>query len=313
MIFYKSIYFIGVIDNMNVKKINLNLLIALDALLSECSVSQAAKKCFVTQAAMSNTLSQLRDVFDDPLFVRQSKGMLPTPRALALQPKVTELMQQVEELLSNNTFDPAEATQHFTLALADHGRYLILPKLIKKINKLAPKVTLTIINLRADVTPAEFEKLNIDLGIGVELNNSASFGHAVLFMEEPVCVSRTKKILSLADYKNSLHVAIKYNPEAKHSFVDQQLKNKKIKRNIMISSANLITGLEVIANTQYIGTFPKRLSEHFQSYYRYHIQPAPFATTQNEVQLIWHKRNDKCIANQWLRQLILDIAHKEIP
>ncbi len=296
---------------MNIKKVNLNLLIALDALLSERSVSLAAKKCFVTQAAMSNTLNQLRTVFDDPLFVRQSKGMYPTPRALELQPKITELMQQVEEIVSVNAFEPSHATQTFTLALADHGRFLILPKLVKRLQTLAPKVTLNTVCFDAGFSPMDFETKKIDLGIGIEMNDMRAFHCESLFKEGPVCISMSNKKLSLAAYRKASHVAVKYNPDTKLSFVDEILKLKEIERQVVTTASNLMTGLEIVANTKCIGTFPKRLCEYFQPRYQYHIQKAPFKIQSCDVQMVWHKRHETCLANQWLRQLIIDIACDE--
>ena len=108
---------------------DLNLLRTLDAVLSERSVARAARRLNVTPSAVSNALARLRREFDDPLVVRDGRGVVPTPRTIALAPALTDALQSLERAISNESFDPATTTRRFTLALADAGQSSQLPKL----------------------------------------------------------------------------------------------------------------------------------------------------------------------------------------
>lgn len=275
------------------------------SLLSECSVSVATERCFVTQAAMSNTLAALRDLFDDPLLIRQGKRMLPTPKALELKPKITELMRQLENIVSDERFNPRTSDKVFTLALADHGHHIILPKFVRLCQSKAPNVRLNVIDYDTRFGIKAFEDNQIDIAIAIEAEHLQGLCSVSLYTERPVCVTRRKCKLTLADYKKSDHVAVKYNLGAKYSFVDSILKKQEIDRRVIVTLPSLPVALDIIMKSNYIGTFPSVLCEHLQKTYKYHIQPTPFKVPKSDVSLLWQKRLANDPANRWLRELII--------
>lgn len=126
---------------MNIRNVELNLLVAFDAMMRERSVSRAAERTFITQPAMSHALNRLRQLFDDPLFVRTPRGMLPTPRADELVEPVRRVLRDIEALVGpSRVFDAAGREHRFSLGATDYMEFLLLPPLIALIQRHAPKV-----------------------------------------------------------------------------------------------------------------------------------------------------------------------------
>ena len=132
-------------DTRELAKIDLNLLISLQVLLEEQSVSRAAERLFITQPAMSKTLSRLRSVFNDPLFTRTSHGMQPTPRATELALGLPDLLGGISQLVSGSSFDPAMADDEVTIALSEYVGVTLLPALTERLQRQAPHLNLRII------------------------------------------------------------------------------------------------------------------------------------------------------------------------
>src|SRR6185436_1583862 len=122
---------------MNITAANLNLFVAFDALLAERSVSRAARRVGITQSAMSNSLRHLRALLGDPLFLRSSHGIVPTPRALELAAPVREALRLLERALSPRRFDPPTATRTFVLITSDYVEFVLLPRLVAQIGRQA--------------------------------------------------------------------------------------------------------------------------------------------------------------------------------
>src|SRR5882724_1745627 len=125
---------------MNITTANLNLFVAFDALLTANSVSRAARLMGVTQSAMSNSLRHLRALFDDPLFLRSSHGIVPTPRARELSVPVREALRLLERTLSSRKFDPASSNRTFVLITSDYVEFVLLPRLLARVTPQAPGV-----------------------------------------------------------------------------------------------------------------------------------------------------------------------------
>lgn len=148
-------------------RLDLNLLVALEALLEERSVSRAAQRLFVSQSAMSKTLGRLRDLFDDPLFIRKASGMVPTPRAEQLAGSLPQVLEAVQAMIQPEAFDPASYEGEFKLLLQGHMGVWFIPALVKRMHEIAPGVRITTIRASDDC----FEELaagTLDLLVQVE-------------------------------------------------------------------------------------------------------------------------------------------------
>jgi DNA-binding transcriptional LysR family regulator len=125
-------------DIRELGKLDLNLLVALEALLEERHVSRAAERLFISQSAMSKTLGRLRELFDDPLFIRQASGMVPTPRAVALSAQLPEVLQAVQTLVAPSAFDPLTYTGKVRLLVEGHMGVWLIPRLLERLETSAP-------------------------------------------------------------------------------------------------------------------------------------------------------------------------------
>jgi DNA-binding transcriptional LysR family regulator len=151
-------------DTRQLSRIDLNLLISLQVLLEERSVSRAAERLFITQPAMSKTLSRLREVFDDPLFTRSSHGMQPTPRALALASDLSDILGDIRRLVAGPGFDPASYSGEIRLALSEYIGVALLPPLIRTLQEQAPRLRIGVIT-RVENQLQELTDGNLDFAI----------------------------------------------------------------------------------------------------------------------------------------------------
>lgn len=197
---------------MNLYRINLNLLKVFSVLMREQHVSDAAKRLHLTQSAISNSLQQLREIFQDELLVRGPKKMLPTKKALLLAPRIDQALSQLEEsLFHTDEFNYRTSERIFNLGMTDSAEYIILPKLYEQLKNLAPNVSLKILNYN-DFSTENFENKKIELYIGLEKKVPKQLIAERLFSDNSVCVAHAshpifKKPLTLTRYLRAEHLA----------------------------------------------------------------------------------------------------------
>jgi DNA-binding transcriptional LysR family regulator len=153
-------------DTRELSRIDLNLLISLQVLLEERNVSRAAERLFITQPAMSKTLSRLRQVFDDPLFTRSSHGMQPTPRALDVAGDLSAILGDIGRLVSGRDFDPATYSGEIRLALSEYIGVALLPSLVRRLQEQAPQLSINVIT-RVENQLHELAEGNLDFAIHI--------------------------------------------------------------------------------------------------------------------------------------------------
>ena len=172
----------------NLNRIDLNLLVYLDALLRECNVTQAANQLGLSQPAMSNGLRRLRELFNDPLLVRTSDGMTPTARALELKPLVREILMAVDRAVQPTTdFDPAGATQVFRIMASDYAESTLFPAVLQQLCEVAPGLTLDIMT-PSDVSFLDVERGKVDLVINRFDQMPQSFHQITLWQDTFSCM-----------------------------------------------------------------------------------------------------------------------------
>ncbi len=173
---------------MNVNRVDLNLLVYLDALLRERNVTQAANKLNLSQPAMSNGLRRLRELFDDPLLVRTSEGMTPTERALELEPIVREVLSKVDHAVQpRKDFNAAESSRVFRIMASDYAESTLFPTVLGKLRELAPGITLDIMT-PSDVSFLDVERGKVDMLINRFDSMPQSFHQIHLWNDSFTCV-----------------------------------------------------------------------------------------------------------------------------
>lgn len=291
---------------MDLKRLNLNLLVHFDNLLNECSVSKAANKSHLSQAAMSGILKQLRELFDDPLFVREAHGLKPTPKALALMPKIKTFLTNANEIFTDDEFDPAIKIASFNFILGSHGQLLILSKLSSYLARHAPNFLLktTLITDLIDLDKALAN--TVDIAIGADfLFHGPDIMKEFLLKEEMACAMRkshplARKELTQELFMEAQHVNIIYVEPA----ISAQWDDLGFTRNIKVTVSNLISALEVIRDTDYLAIVPRHLAIYLKDKQGIEIKPLPFPKHYFTINILYHKRYINHKPLQWLITVI---------
>lgn len=299
---------------MNIYKVNLNLLKVFVVLMQKQHVSATAKCLHLTQSAISNTLQQLRELFNDELLIRGPKKMVPTQKALLIAPKITQVLNELETLLFQaDEFDHTTSTRVFRLGMSDYAEYVLLPKLYGEIKKIAPRISLKIL-AHNEFSPHDFEHEKLELGIGLEKKLPKQLMMERIFSDSPVCVAHEnhpifKRTLTLDRYLKAEHLATcVYSDEL--SRADQALKKLDLKRHIKITMPHFLPAFQMLANSDLIGTFSKNVVLQEQKKYHLHHKPIPFSIPEFHIAQIWHRQQENDGGLLWLRALIRSICDK---
>lgn len=299
---------------MNIYKVNLNLLKVFVVLMREQHVSTAAKYLHLTQPAISNSLQQLRELFQDELLIRGPKKMVPTQKALFLAPKIEQALSQLETFIFySDEFKYKTSSRTFNLGMTDYAEYTLLPKLYEQIKKLAPNLSLKIFTYN-EFSPEDFENEKLELGIGLEKKFPKQIMTERLFSDCSVCVARENhpifnQPLTLKRYLQAEHLAVcVYSEEL--SRPDRALKKLNLARNIKLTLPNVLPALQTLSNSNLIGTFSRNLVIQSEKRYRLKHITAPFVIPEYHIAQIWHRQQDNDSGLIWLRTLIKTICDK---
>lgn len=289
-----------------------NLLLAFDALFAERNVTRAAKRIGLSQSAMSHALGRLRGQIGDPLFLSTPRGMVPTPRAIALEKPIREAVQLVRRTLeSPRVFDARTEARTFTLSTTDFGALVILPPLLRELATSAPHIDLA-------VRPSDEESLSNllsgehDLALSVGSNRPPGVRSERIFHDDFVCVRhrpRNKKLpkLTLARYVDTPHILV--SPTGRGDApVDIALRKIGKTRRIALRLPHFLVAPLVLAHCDFVMTVPSRLAEVFGELLPIQTDPPPVPVTGFAVDMLWHERLDDDPAHRFLRDRVLTVV-----
>ncbi len=298
---------------MDFHGIDLNLLVAFDALMSERNVTRAATRVGVSQPAMSAALSRLRNLLGDPLFQRSSAGLVPTARARDLaQPVAAALHQIALAMLSQPAFEPGTASVTFKLGLQDYPTLVLLPALVDALEHATPGISLNILAYNDRDTAVDLLDAGaIDVAIGVApgLMDARILTRPLMRDAFVTVVSADHPAASgpmdLRTYLDLRHVLV--SPEGQlHGLVDQTLAQQGKQRKLALTVPQLFAVPAVIARTQMAATILERAAIQAQASHRLVMVPPPLALPDITFHLIWHRRSDSNPAQQWFREFIAE-------
>lgn len=297
---------------MNVGNVNLNLLVAFQALFEERSVTRAASRAGITQPAMSNTLAQLRMLFDDSLFTRSGSGLVPTARAIALADPIGRGLKLLDSALVAPTFDEARSNRQFTLGASDYVEFVLLPPLLARLAQIAPHVRLRIRPWGSHSIPAELARGELDSMIGFYNDVPVRHRHALLFSDEYVCVvrrghPRVKKRLTLKRYLELSHVLVSTSNDAPGS-VDRALAARGLRRHVGLRVSHFLSVPMVVARTDYVAALDRRVAEAFAEALELTILEPPLELPVGRVGQVWHESVDADPGHRWLREVIASVS-----
>ncbi|WP_395061647.1 LysR family transcriptional regulator [Paraburkholderia silvatlantica] len=301
---------------MDFHGIDLNLLAAFDALMSERNVTRAATQVGVSQPAMSAALSRLRTLLGDPLFLRSADGLLPTPRARELAVPVSQALRQIEAtLVKKPEFVPGEAVLTFNLGLSDYPAFVLLPALLEALGEQAPGIA---INVHAfndrDHAVDLLDAGVIDAAIGVLPTHPESriLTRPILRDEFVTIVAShhpaARRGMNMKTYLSLPHALV--SPEGqRHGLVDQALAQQGKQRTLALTLPQMFAVPAVVARTGMTATVMKRIALNSPAGHKLALFPPPMPLPEMVFHIIWHRRSEGNLAQQWLRALIESVAH----
>lgn len=297
---------------MNLRALNLNLLLVLDALLAERHVSRAGRRLGLSQPAVSNALAQLRTLFGDPLFVRAPTGVVPTERALALAGPLRAALALLEQGLDTRPFLPAETERTFVLAASDFVEFVLLPPLLARLSKEAPRVRLQLRAWPSQRVPASLESGEVDLMLGFYSRVPPGHREELLFDDQFVCIVRkghpqVGERLTLKRYASLLHVLVTEEPGAT-GVVDRALATRGLRRTIGLRTSHFLMVPPVVAASDMVAALSRRVAEPFARSLPLRLVPPPLPLPRGAVGQVWHERTESSPAHVWLRRVIADVA-----
>ncbi|MFI5017734.1 MAG: LysR family transcriptional regulator [Dongiales bacterium] len=304
-----------IIDHINLSRFDLNLLVALDALLTERSVTRAAVRVGLRQSAMSHNLARLRKLLGDELLVRGPAGMQPTPRALALIEPVRTSLAQITTLLSHDeSFDPGTAERLFRIGLPDSAEVLFGPTLLTHLCAAAPGL-----RLRFYPTDGVFEALDadrLDLGIifGPLPEGGSHHKRRALGGDSYLCMFNAERVgvsppISLEDYLRLPHVLTNQG-KGEQGVVDEALAARGLRRRVVLTTARFVAVPFLVAAAPVITTMHARLARYFAGALGLSLSPVPVKLRSPPVTLVWHASYDHDPAHIWLRGTVTRIARE---
>lgn len=298
---------------MNLRSVDLNLLVALDALLSERHVTKASYKVGLSQPAMSNALNRLRGVFADELLVRTATGMKPTPRALELVDPLRQLLRQVERVLeSDSGFEPATTTQRtFTIRMSDILACMLLPQLVAQ-GRSSPGIAFNVLHLNPGQTVDALERDEIDLAISMGLDHSNAIRSKALLRDRMVCIMRKahpiakRKVIAFDDFIAQDQMKVSMSPTDLR-FVDDVLGELGYQRKIVLNVPHWLVAPHVLKQTDLIAVMPGHLATMLMDA-DLKMFDVPFKSKPFSWMMYWHRRYDQSNANRWLRDHVKRVA-----
>lgn len=304
-------------------RLDLNLLVSLSVLIKEKNVTRAAQTLYLSQPAMSRTLGRLRDLFDDPLFYRESNGLVPTQKALDLQAPLEELLRNAQHLIAQTAFSPQSCDQTFVVSLPPLMSGFLSVPLAAALSQQAPKASLVEFPVGKDAV-SQLVSRDVDFSVHIhEPENAEEFPFEKLGSIYPVfyvakehplaskvdvtleeCLSYRFVDMSL-DIRSSVGLS---NP------VDDYLAKLGIKRDVMFKSGQLLTLVEVMENSETIMVSSDKLLD--MANLKDRLVPV-FAMDDKpefgvDIYLIEHKRTAASAAHQWLRELIITTLRDKV-
>jgi DNA-binding transcriptional LysR family regulator len=298
----------------NLKSVDLNLLLVLNALIEERHITRASERLNISQSAMSKSLSRVRDTFDDPILVRMPNGYELSDRSKKMREPLKQILSDIEELLSTEKFDPLTSTRKFTISALDYAEFMVGYKLMERIQSMSPFSTIEFVPRTAN----SFNELingSVDVILSLKQSNlPGNIETESVIYDEMICV--IDKTHPLANQQITLDTFLEYPHSVLHTgsdelVVDKELSKLNKTRKILKISPNFVASVTSIKDTNMILTVPKCMVYPAMRLVDLEIHKVPFATPKIEFSLYWHKRNTNRRAHKWYRSQFKNVIVEE--
>ena len=303
------------IQYMNMTDLDLNLLRVFDAIATEGSVTVAGERVGLSQPAISNALARLRQLFDDPLFVRTPRGMRPTPFAQQLAQPVRQALRLIQGALQQHAgFEPKSSTNTFRFYMSDIGEMVFLPGLLERVKRDAPGVKIEVVRIPIRDIHTALEAGELDLAIGFLPGLTTGMRQQSLFREHYVCMMRADHPvigarISEKQFRQSAHVLVSYAGTG-HQVIEETFIKEGLNARIAARVPHFLVVPMILARTELVVTVPSRVAAVFAQFGNFKVLKLPIGMPSFEVRLHWHQRFHQDPANRWLRE-VMTALYKE--
>ncbi|HEX3764554.1 MAG TPA: LysR family transcriptional regulator [Kofleriaceae bacterium] len=299
---------------VNLAALDLNLLVALDALLAETHVGRAGRRIGLSQPATSHALGRLRELFGDPLLVRVGSRMELTPRAHALRGAVARALEQVRGLFLAEPFDPATSARRFLLMMPDLVVETVMPSLLARISAEAPQVRLDVVPWRDPAMLSDELARSLDLAICCTADVLAGFHRQRLYTDTDVLAVRRghpvgARLARLRHFLAARHVAV-IGTDRAADYIDAWLREQDIERRIALTVPSYLQALRVAAQTDLVAFVPSRLVAALRGPLALQVIRPPLDPGVDVQVMAFPRRAHADPASIWLRTLIAEIADR---
>lgn len=310
----------------NFRTLDLNLLRVFDQVMAERNLTRAARNLSMTQPAVSNALNRLRDALGDRLVLRSGYGVEPTPKALALWPAISDALRQLETSIAPRDFVAAEATNAFTLAMADATAAEVVPGLVEILERDAPGISIRMVPLTTRDPRRLLEEGAVDLAVGFfpavladltaqeQSGAMALFEHERLYDGQYVCVMRkghklARGALTVERFCEARHMLVSFSGRP-YGFIDEALASLGRQRRVVLTVNQFFTAGLVVENSDLLTVLPRHFIGSTGREDHLVQRELPFEVPPVHVDTLWHRQQTQRPEHAWLRQAVAAAARK---
>jgi DNA-binding transcriptional LysR family regulator len=302
--------------SINLAAIDLNLLVAFEALLEQHSVTKAAEALQIGQPAMSAALSRLRVLFEDELFVRLGRQMQPTLKALEIAPGIMTALQQIRQTLTaSQAFEPISSDRTFAIGSSDYTSFVLMPSLLEFSHQIAPSINFQMIGFEKDSVSDLLEQGVIDVALGVFPNPPRQTKWEPIFEERFVGIARQghpavqQGSMNLETFAQLSHALATLRRDMTGA-IDKVLNEQKLERRIAFTTPHMMVLPFAIASSDLVAALPRRIALRLATVCNLIIFELPIEAKPWTVSMLWSTLSDRDEANRWLRDAIKVISQK---
>jgi DNA-binding transcriptional LysR family regulator len=298
---------------MDSKRLDLNLMVTLEALLVEQNVTKAAARLHLSQPAVSAQLSRLRDVFDDPLLIPAQRGMTPTAKAVELLDPLRQALDQVRAtVVTHRSFKPAKARLTVAIACTDYLQAAVVKPLVVQLRTRAPGVRVALRNLDIAQLEAQMAGGDVDLALMTPQAAPPSLRTKHLFDERYVLIGRRshprlRKGITIEDFAQLEHVIVSLRGGDFVTPVDEVLAALGHRRNVVLSAASFLFVPEIVSQSNFVALVPERLVHGRAD--KLKLIDCPFPVEGFAVGMVWHERSHGHSGQRWIREAIASLTN----
>jgi DNA-binding transcriptional LysR family regulator len=292
----------------NLRRLDLNLLLTLDVLLSEHNVTRAARRLNLAQPSVSVHLAKLREIFGDPLLLPGPRGMRPTARAEALREPLRQALDALEHAVSPaDPFDPAKSTHTWRVAATDYTESTVVLPALSALHSGAPGSRLAVVDMVPSAIARQAEQAEIDLAFHTTDGSPPNLRRRALFTERYILIGRAghprlkglKGRLTLKQFCELGHVIVSPDGGGFYGVTDQALAALGLERRVVLSVPHFLFVMSVVASTDLVAMLPSRLVRYPDVL---QVVEPPVEVPGFEISMLWHERSHRDPAHQWLRE-----------